>query len=106
MTQALGYAANHSFSRLKPMRFDREEVGSNDVEIEFLYCGVCHSDIHRAENDWGNTIYPCLPGHEIVGRVSKVGATVFSGKIARVRGRNIRARAKQQTARAGDFIHS
>ena len=80
MIKAMGYAANHSFSRLKPLAFEREEAGAGEVEIEVLYCGVCHSDIHQAENDWGNTVYPCMPGHEIVGRVTKAGAGVTQHK--------------------------
>ena len=76
MIKALGYAAKHSFSRLKPLAFERAEAGPNEVQIDVLYCGVCHSDIHQAENDWGNTVYPCMPGHEIVGRVVAVGAGV------------------------------
>ena len=76
MTKTIGYAAKHSFSSLKPLEFERRETGPNDVEIEILYCGVCHSDLHQVKNDWGNTVYPCMPGHEIVGRVSQVGAQV------------------------------
>ncbi len=76
MTKALGYAATHSFSRLKPLEFERNEAGPDEVEIEVLFCGVCHSDVHQAENDWGNTVYPCMPGHEVVGRVTKTGASV------------------------------
>ncbi|WP_174298245.1 alcohol dehydrogenase catalytic domain-containing protein, partial [Sphingomonas bacterium] len=74
MTTALGYAAKHSFSRLKPLKFERPAPKPNEVQIDVLYCGVCHSDIHQVENDWGNTVYPCMPGHEIVGRVSEAGA--------------------------------
>ncbi|WP_028967954.1 NAD(P)-dependent alcohol dehydrogenase [Sphingomonas phyllosphaerae] len=76
MIKALGYAAKHSFSRLKPLEFERHEAGADEVEIDVLYCGVCHSDVHQAENDWGNTVYPCVPGHEIVGRVTNVGGSV------------------------------
>ncbi len=76
MIKAIGYAARHSFSRLKPITFEREEAGAEEVEIEVLYCGVCHSDVHQAENDWANTVYPCVPGHEVVGRVTKVGPSV------------------------------
>ncbi len=76
MTKAIGYAAKHSYSRLKPLEFECQEPGASDVEIEIAYCGVCHSDVHQAENDWGNTVYPCMPGHEIVGRVTKVGGNV------------------------------
>ena len=76
MIQATGYAARHSFSSLKPFEFEREEAKANEVEIEVLYCGVCHSDIHQVKNEWSNTVYPCVPGHEVVGRVSKVGRSV------------------------------
>ena len=81
MIKALGYATSHSFSRLKPISFERQEAGSGEVEIDILYCGVCHSDIHQAENDWGNTVYPCVPGHEIVGRVTVAGAGVTRHKV-------------------------
>ena len=73
MIKALGYAAKHPYSNLKQIEFEREEAGANEIEIEVLFCGVCHSDIHQVKNEWSNTVYPCVPGHEIVGRVSKVG---------------------------------
>ena len=73
MIKASGYAAKHSYSSLKRIEFERAEAGANEVEIEVLYCGVCHSDIHQVKNEWSNTVYPCIPGHEIVGRVAKVG---------------------------------
>ncbi len=76
MTKAIGYAANHSFSRLRPLEFERDEPKANEVEIEVLFCGVCHSDIHQVKNEWGNTVYPCVPGHEAVGRVTRVGGSV------------------------------
>jgi uncharacterized zinc-type alcohol dehydrogenase-like protein len=76
MIKALGYAAKHSYSRLKPLAFERNEAGPDEVEIDVLFCGVCHSDVHQVENDWGNTVYPCMPGHEAVGRVTKIGASV------------------------------
>ena len=81
MIKAMGYAASHSFSRLKPIEFEREEAGADEVEIDVLYCGVCHSDIHQAQNDWGNTVYPCMPGHEVVGRVSRVGDAVTRHRV-------------------------
>ena len=81
MIKALGYAARHSFSRLKPLAFERAEAGPNEVQIDILYCGICHSDIHQAENDWGNTVYPCMPGHEIVGRVTAAGSAVTRHKV-------------------------
>ncbi|WP_300974886.1 NAD(P)-dependent alcohol dehydrogenase [Sphingomonas sp. LHG3406-1] len=71
MVQSIGYAAKHSFSRLKPMRFEREAPKDNELQLEVLYCGVCHSDIHQVKNEWSNTVYPCMPGHEVVGRVTR-----------------------------------
>ncbi|MCU0767360.1 MAG: NAD(P)-dependent alcohol dehydrogenase [Gammaproteobacteria bacterium] len=72
----LGYAAHSPTDALVPHRFDRRAPRDDDVVIEILYCGVCHSDLHTARNDWGNTVYPVVPGHEIVGRVSSVGSAV------------------------------
>lgn len=72
---------------LKQMRIDRREVTAKDVEIDILYCGVCHSDLHTARNEWHGTIYPNVPGHEIVGRITKIGngATKFKvGDLAAV----------------------
>lgn len=66
---------------LKQMTIDRREATPNDVEIDILFCGVCHSDLHTARNDWGGTVYPAVPGHEIVGRVTKVGNKVSNFKV-------------------------
>ena len=74
-----GYAAQSATTPLAPFSFERREPGPKDVQIEILYCGVCHSDLHQVRNEWENalpTVYPCVPGHEIVGRVSKVGSQV------------------------------
>ncbi len=71
-----GYAANSPASGLGPFDFERREPRPDDVVIEILYCGVCHSDLHTARNDWGGTTYPVVPGHEIVGRVTGVGQAV------------------------------
>lgn len=81
MTQVKAYAAKKADTPLAPFQLDRRDVGENDVEIEVLFCGVCHSDIHTARNEWGGTMYPVVPGHEIVGKVSKVGSKVKSHKI-------------------------
>ena len=81
MTRAIGYAAKHSFSSLKPLEFERDDPKASEVEIEVLFCGVCHSDIHQARNEWGNTVYPCMPGHEVVGRVTRAGASVTRHKV-------------------------
>jgi uncharacterized zinc-type alcohol dehydrogenase-like protein len=74
--KAVGYAAKHSFSDLKRFEFERDAARADEIEIEVLYCGVCHSDIHQIKNEWSNTVYPCVPGHEVVGRVTRVGASV------------------------------
>ena len=75
-----GYAAHDAKGKMVPYHFDRRALRANDVEIEILYCGVCHSDLHTARNDWGNTMYPVVPGHEIVGRVLSVGSAVTKFK--------------------------
>jgi uncharacterized zinc-type alcohol dehydrogenase-like protein len=66
---------------LEPMGINRRSVGPHDVGIEIAFCGVCHSDIHQVRSEWAGTLYPCVPGHEIVGRVSSVGAHVTSHKV-------------------------
>jgi uncharacterized zinc-type alcohol dehydrogenase-like protein len=75
------YAAQSADSSLAPFEIDRRAVGPHDVQIDILYCGVCHSDLHQARGEWGNTIYPCVPGHEIVGRVTAVGDHVGKFKV-------------------------
>ena len=80
MIKAIGYAAQNANALLKPLEFDRHEPGAQDVQIDILYCGVCHSDLHQVRNEWHNTVYPCLPGHEIVGRVTQVGQQVTKFK--------------------------
>jgi len=76
MPNAKAYAANDATSPLGPLNIQRRDPQPGDVHIEILFCGVCHSDLHTARNEWQNTIYPCVPGHEIVGRVTKVGSGV------------------------------
>src|ERR1700754_2208247 len=76
MTQVRGYAAHDAHSPLVPFKFDRREPGPHDVQIEILYAGICHSDLHQARDDWGRSSYPMVPGHEIIGRVVKVGGKV------------------------------
>jgi alcohol dehydrogenase (NADP+) len=70
------YAAQNATIPLQPFNLERRDVGQQDVQIEILYCGVCHSDLHTVRSEWNGTTYPCVPGHEIVGRVVKVGAQV------------------------------
>ncbi|MEO7495253.1 MAG: NAD(P)-dependent alcohol dehydrogenase [Massilia sp.] len=72
----VGYAARSAEDALVPHRFERREPRPDDVVIDILYCGVCHSDLHQARNDWGNSIYPMVPGHEIIGKVASVGPAV------------------------------
>jgi alcohol dehydrogenase (NADP+) len=74
--QVRGYAAQSAKDALAPHRFVRRDPRANDVVIEILYCGVCHSDLHQARNDWGGSTYPMVPGHEIIGRVVSVGPEV------------------------------
>lgn len=76
MLPTRGYAAASATSPLQPYNFQRREPGSNDVLIEILYCGICHSDIHQVRNEWNNATYPMVPGHEIAGRVVRTGAKV------------------------------
>ena len=71
---------------LNQMNINRREVLAKDIEIEILYCGVCHSDLHTARNDWGGTVYPAVPGHEIIGRVTKVGNEVTKVKVGDIAG--------------------
>jgi uncharacterized zinc-type alcohol dehydrogenase-like protein len=73
-----GYAAESATSPLAPFAFERRDPGPADVQIDILFCGVCHSDLHTARGEWGGTRYPCVPGHEIVGRVAATG-----GRVAR-----------------------
>jgi alcohol dehydrogenase (NADP+) len=76
MLPSHGYAAHSATESLVPFKFDRRDVGPEDVLIDIKFCGICHSDIHQARNEWGNSLYPMVPGHEIVGVISQVGANV------------------------------
>jgi uncharacterized zinc-type alcohol dehydrogenase-like protein len=81
MSRVAAFAAFDPTSPLGPFHVERRELGPLDVQIDILYCGVCHSDLHTARNEWSGTVYPCVPGHEIVGRVSKVGADVTAFQV-------------------------
>lgn len=81
MSMTNGYAAYNDKEDLKFFKFDRRDVGSKDVQIDIQYCGVCHSDIHMSRNDWGMSVYPVVPGHEIIGRVQSVGRDVTNFKV-------------------------
>lgn len=80
-TTVKAYGTEAVDADLKQMAIERREPTSKDVEIDILYCGVCHSDLHTARNDWGFTTYPAVPGHEIVGKVTRVGSEVTKLKV-------------------------
>lgn len=81
--RTIGYAAQDAHSALTPFTFERRDLREDDVSIDILYCGVCHSDLHQTRSDWSwaPTLYPCVPGHEIIGKVSAVGNAVSHYKI-------------------------
>ncbi|MCY0968851.1 NAD(P)-dependent alcohol dehydrogenase [Chryseobacterium wangxinyae] len=80
------YGTESKEADLKEMNIERREPTPNDVEIEILYCGVCHSDLHTARNDWGGTKYPAVPGHEIVGKITRIGSDVTKFKVGDLAG--------------------
>ena len=86
MPNTKAYAAYNSTEPLAPFEFDRREVRPNDVKVEILYCGVCHSDLHQVRDEWSGSIYPMVPGHEIVGRVTEVGSEVKGFKAGDLAG--------------------
>jgi len=81
MPSSKGYAALDTQSALGPFNFTRREPLASEITVEILFCGVCHSDLHMARNEWGNAIYPMVPGHEIVGRVTAAGSAVSRFKV-------------------------
>src|SRR5689334_15947969 len=81
MTSIKAYAAPSAKALLKPVQIQRREPGPSDVVIDIQYCGICHSDIHQVRDEWGDAIFPMVPGHEITGLVSEVGAAVIRYKM-------------------------
>ena len=86
MTATKGYVAHSASESLAPYSFERRELRPDDVQIKILYCGVCHSDLHTVRNEWHGTVYPCVPGHEIVGTVTNVGSGVTKFKVGDLAG--------------------
>jgi uncharacterized zinc-type alcohol dehydrogenase-like protein len=81
MPSSKGYAALNAETPLAPFSFQRREPGATELAIEILFCGVCHSDLHMSRNEWGNALYPMVPGHEIVGRVISIGNAITKFKV-------------------------
>jgi uncharacterized zinc-type alcohol dehydrogenase-like protein len=81
MTTTRAFAAHNATTPLAPFKLDRREPGPTDVQFDIAYCGVCHSDLHTARSEWPGTVYPCVPGHEIVGHVTAVGSSVEHFKV-------------------------
>jgi len=86
MSNVKAYAAHNAQGILEPWNLERRTLGPKDVQIDILYCGVCHSDLHQIKNEWGGSVYPMIPGHEIVGRVSQVGKDVKKFKAGQLAG--------------------
>ncbi len=86
MIETKGYATQKEKTPLAPWTFERREVGPHDVQFDILFCGVCHSDLHQVNNDWFPGVFPMVPGHEIVGRVVKVGDQVTKFKVGDLAG--------------------
>jgi uncharacterized zinc-type alcohol dehydrogenase-like protein len=80
MFEVPAYAAQNAKSPLAPFKIKRRDPGAHDIQIEILFCGVCHSDLHTVRNEWTNSVYPVVPGHEIIGRITKAGAQVRNFK--------------------------
>lgn len=86
MIPVKSYGAVNKDSAISPMQIQRRDLGVHDVLIDILYCGVCHSDIHMARSEWGPSVYPIVPGHEIVGTVKAIGAAVTKFQVGQVAG--------------------
>ena len=86
MIETRGYATHDANAKFVPFNFERRNLGEHDILIDVQFCGICHSDIHQAKGEWGNSSYPMVPGHEIVGRVSKMGSRVTKFKLGDLAG--------------------
>nr|WP_315156425.1 NAD(P)-dependent alcohol dehydrogenase [uncultured Flavobacterium sp.] len=85
-TQVKAFGTEAADADLKKLQINRRDVTAKDIEIDILYCGVCHSDLHTTRNDWGGTLYPSIPGHEIVGKITKIGSEVTKFKVGDLAG--------------------
>ncbi len=86
MIETKGYATHGPEAVFVPFSFERRDLGADDILIDIQYCGICHSDIHQAKGEWGNSTFPMVPGHEIVGTVSQVGSSVTKFKVGDIAG--------------------
>lgn len=86
MNNVKAFGTENAQANLNEMKIQRRAITDRDIEIDILFCGVCHSDLHTARNDWGGTIYPSVPGHEIIGRITKVGEGVSKFKVGELAG--------------------
>lgn len=84
--RVFGFGTQAKDKKLEPVVFERQDVRAGEVALKVTYCGVCHSDVHQAQNDWQNTQYPCVPGHEVVGEVTEIGEGVTKVKVGDVVG--------------------
>src|SRR6187402_3483515 len=86
MIPVKGYAAIDPTSPLEPFNFERRDLREHDVLVDVLFSGICHSDLHQVRDEWGGSIYPMVPGHEIVGKVIKIGGQVKKFKVGDLAG--------------------
>ncbi|MGP0172483.1 NAD(P)-dependent alcohol dehydrogenase [Pseudomonas sp. NCHU5208] len=104
MSTTLAYAAQSAQSPLAPHVIERRSVGPDDIAIDILYCGVCHSDLHTVRDEWKNTLYPSVPGHEIVGKISAVGSNVSAFKVGEIAGVGCMVDSCQHCASCGEGL--
>jgi uncharacterized zinc-type alcohol dehydrogenase-like protein len=104
MIDTVGYAATSATAPLERFSFGRREPGPTDVRIGILYCGVCHSDLHTVRSEWEGTVYPCVPGHEIVGRVATTGAQVKGFKPGDLVGVGVMVESCRQCASCAEGL--
>ena len=86
MIQVAGYGAIDAQAPIAPISFERRDIGPKDILIDIMYCGVCHSDIHMARSEWGPSVYPIVPGHEIVGKITQIGSAVTQFSVGEIAG--------------------